>query len=122
MTQDEVSTAIRTFLTKHALAKPLMCRRETPYGWRVVFTLPTDDAADAMRAGSAYAGALGGPLFYGDARAFGAWEIQEYTAQGLIGAHITATMRVVGILGRIDRPVTHADVAAALEFETQLAA
>jgi hypothetical protein len=119
MTQDEVATAIRQFIEEHRLVRPLVVKRKTPTGWFTVLTLPTDDAHKVIRPASKWAIALGDALEYGDARYFGDWEIQEYTAQGPIGEGITARIRVVGILGRIDRPVTAHDIEEAQEFEAE---
>lgn len=119
MTRDEVAAAIRRFTEEHRLDKPLVIKRETPTGWFTVLTLLTDDAHKVIRPASKWAIALGAPLEYGDTRYFGEWETQEYTAEGPIGNGITARIRVVGILGRIDRPVTIQDIAEALEFEAE---
>lgn len=119
MTQDEVSAAIRRFTEEHRLTPVMVRKRELAGGWFTVLTLPTDEAHKVVRPAAEWAIALGQPLEYGDARVFGDWEIQEYTAKGRIGELITAQIRVVGILGRIDRPVTTDDIAEALEFEAE---
>jgi hypothetical protein len=116
MTLDEVSSAISRLCKEYNLKQPATCRRETERGWRVVFHLPCDDAHRVIPLAASWAIALGAPLQYGDTRVFGDWEIQDYTAEGRIGKHISAEIRVVGILGPIDAPVDAEDVAEMLEF------